>query len=111
VGVHQDGLVHISLMSDKFISNPREVVKTGDIVKVHVISVDVKRKRISLSMVGPQDENKSDSTKAGSGRASFDKRKFSPAQNQSSRKTNKTNKTPVNSAFGLALADALKKKN
>ena len=110
VGVHQDGLVHISLMSDKFISNPREVVKTGDIVKVHVISVDVKRKRISLSMVGPQDEDKADSGKTGSGKADFDKRKHSSTKNRSNKNTNRTTKAPVNSAFGLALADALKKK-
>lgn len=50
IGVHQDGLVHISAMADKFIKDPREVVKTGDIVKVKVMSVDVKRKRIALSM-------------------------------------------------------------
>ena len=50
IGVHQDGLVHISALSNKFIKDPREVVKTGDIVKVKVMAVDVKRKRIGLSM-------------------------------------------------------------
>ncbi|MEK0162100.1 Tex family protein [Pseudoalteromonas piscicida] len=50
VGVHQDGLVHISALTDKFISDPREVVKAGDIVKVKVIEVDVPRKRISFTM-------------------------------------------------------------
>ena len=50
VGVHQDGLVHISELSDKFVRNPMEVVSVGDIVKVRVLSVDVERKRISLSM-------------------------------------------------------------
>lgn len=50
VGVHQDGLVHISAMADKFVKDPREVVKAGDIVKVKVMSVDAKRKRIGLSM-------------------------------------------------------------
>jgi uncharacterized protein len=50
IGVHQDGLVHISALSDKFIKNPRDIVKTGDIVKVKVISIDPGRKRISLSM-------------------------------------------------------------
>ena len=50
IGVHQDGLVHISAMSDKFIKHPREVVKTGDLVKVKVMDVDSSRKRISLSM-------------------------------------------------------------
>ncbi|GMG87774.1 Tex family protein [Biformimicrobium ophioploci] len=50
IGVHQDGLVHISAMSDKFIKDPSEVVKAGDIVKVKVMEVDVARKRIGLSM-------------------------------------------------------------
>ena len=50
VGVHQDGLVHISAMTDGFISDPREVVKTGDVVKVKVMEVDVARKRIAFTM-------------------------------------------------------------
>ncbi|HGS4549229.1 TPA: Tex family protein [Vibrio cholerae] len=50
IGVHQDGLVHISALTDRFISDPREVVKAGDIVKVKVMEVDVQRKRITLSM-------------------------------------------------------------
>jgi len=50
IGVHQDGLVHISQLSDKFVKHPLDVVKVGDIVEVSVIEVDEKRKRISLSM-------------------------------------------------------------
>jgi protein Tex len=50
VGVHQDGLVHVSQLSYKFVNDAREVVKTGDIVKVRVVEVDFARKRISLSM-------------------------------------------------------------
>ncbi|MGL5335975.1 MAG: Tex family protein, partial [Enterovibrio sp.] len=50
IGVHQDGLVHISALSDKFISDPRELVKTGMVVKVKVMEVDAARKRIGLSM-------------------------------------------------------------
>ena len=50
VGVHQDGLVHISVISDQFVKNPADVVKTGDIVKVKVMEVDEDRNRISLSM-------------------------------------------------------------
>jgi uncharacterized protein len=50
IGVHQDGLVHISELSDKYVRNPMDVVSVGDIVKVKVLSVDVARKRISLSM-------------------------------------------------------------
>jgi len=50
IGVHQDGLVHISMMSHKFIKDPREVVKAGDVVKVKVLEVDAARKRIALTM-------------------------------------------------------------
>ncbi|MCG6314026.1 RNA-binding transcriptional accessory protein [Vibrio vulnificus] len=50
IGVHQDGLVHISALTDRFVSDPREVVKAGDIVEVEVMEVDVQRKRIALSM-------------------------------------------------------------
>ncbi|MEV4252965.1 helix-hairpin-helix domain-containing protein, partial [Spirillospora sp. NPDC049652] len=50
VGVHQDGLVHISAMSSKFVEDPRDVVKPGDIVRVKVLDVDLQRKRISLTL-------------------------------------------------------------
>ncbi len=50
IGVHQDGLVHISQLSDKFIKHPADVVKVGDVVKVRVINVDIDKNRISLSM-------------------------------------------------------------
>ena len=50
VGVHQDGLVHISQLADRFVKDPREVVKAGDLVKVRVLEADVQRKRIALSM-------------------------------------------------------------
>jgi len=50
LGVHQDGLVHVSQLSHKFVTDAREIVKTGDIVKVQVLEVDVARKRIALSM-------------------------------------------------------------
>ena len=51
IGVHQDGLVHISRMADRFIRHPSEVVSVGDVVKVWVVSVDEKKKRIALTMV------------------------------------------------------------
>jgi uncharacterized protein len=50
VGVHQDGLVHVSQLADRFVKDPHEVVKAGDVVKVRVVEVDVARKRIALSM-------------------------------------------------------------
>ena len=50
IGVHQDGLVHISQLSDRFVKHPSDVVKVGDVVKVRVLSVDVPKKRIALTM-------------------------------------------------------------
>ena len=50
IGVHQDGLVHISMLADRFVKDPNEIVKVGDIVKVKVIEVDIQRKRIQLTM-------------------------------------------------------------
>ena len=50
IGVHQDGLVHISAMSEKFVKDPHQVVKAGDVIKVKVMSVDIPRRRIGLSM-------------------------------------------------------------
>ena len=55
IGVHEDGLVHISQMSDRFIKHPLDVVKVGEVVKVWVLDVDVKRGRISLTMKEPKD--------------------------------------------------------
>ncbi len=52
IGVHEDGLVHISQLADKFVKHPSQVVKVGDVVKVKVLEVDAKRKRISLTMKG-----------------------------------------------------------
>jgi uncharacterized protein len=57
IGVHQDGLVHVSQLSDRFVKDPHEVVKAGDVVKVRVVEVDAARKRIALTM-------KSDSSEA-----------------------------------------------
>jgi len=50
LGVHQDGLVHVSQLANKFVTDAREIVKTGDIVKVRVLEIDLARKRISLTM-------------------------------------------------------------
>ncbi len=77
IGVHQDGLVHISHLADQFVKDPREVVKTGEVVKVKVLEVDIQRQRISLSM-------KSGTTQAEAPRASAKKSKPKPTQAQGS---------------------------
>jgi uncharacterized protein len=99
IGVHQDGLVHISAMSDKFIKDPREVVKAGDVVKVKVMEVDVPRKRIGLSMRmsdDPRDQGKGE------------KRERRPAsQGRGQRQPQqRDNKQP---AMGGAMAEAFAK--
>lgn len=92
IGVHQDGLVHISALSDQFVKDPHAVVKTGDVVKVKVMEVDVPRKRIGLSMRlsdepgennRPARQSRPDSRQS----AGKDKRQFSgkPGNKQASR--------------------------
>ena len=94
IGVHQDGLVHISSLSDKFVEDPHQVVKTGDIVKVKVLEVDIPRKRIALTM--RLDEEARASSKA--------ERPQAKARPQASRERNPQS----NSVMGNAFADALK---
>ncbi|WP_085480568.1 Tex family protein [Paraburkholderia susongensis] len=72
VGVHQDGLVHVSAMSTKFVKDPHEVVKAGQIVKVKVLEVDVKRQRIALTM-RLDDEPGAAATRSGGGGAQQDR--------------------------------------
>jgi uncharacterized protein len=67
LGVHQDGLIHVSQLSNKFVNDAREVVKTGDVVRVKVLEVDLARKRISITMKldatpVPKGGNKSDNS-------------------------------------------------
>ena len=77
IGVHQDGLVHISSLSDKFVEDPHQVVKTGDIVKVKVLEVDVPRKRIALTMrldeSAVKNDGKSDRTLSAKPRSKLEK--------------------------------------
>jgi len=110
IGVHQDGLVHISSLADKFVQDPHTVVKAGDIVKVKVMEVDLQRKRIALSM--RLDEQPGE----GSSRRGSGSNNSAPARDNASRApANKAAKprttTPANnSAMGDALAAAFGKK-
>ncbi|OCG28599.1 RNA-binding transcriptional accessory protein [Gilliamella sp. wkB108] len=101
IGVHQDGLVHISALSDKFVDDPRTVVKAGDIVKVKVVEVDIARKRIALTM--RLDDNVT-ATKSG-------QNKFSSNGNgkEASSKQQSERNSPFNSAMGNAFAAAFNK--
>ena len=98
IGVHQDGLVHISSLSDKFVEDPHQVVKTGDVVKVKVLEVDVARRRIALTMrldeSAVKNDGKSDRT------LSAKPRSDNVRQDRSNPR--------ANNAMGNAFADALK---
>ena len=98
IGVHQDGLVHISSLSDKFVEDPHQVVKTGDVVKVKVLEVDVARRRIALTMrldeSAVKNAGKSDRT------LSAKPRSDNARQDRSNPR--------ANNAMGNAFADALK---
>ncbi|MCG9697920.1 Tex family protein [Shewanella sp. Isolate11] len=106
VGVHQDGLVHISSLTDKFVSDPHTVVKAGDVVKVKVLEVDAERKRISLTM--RLDEKAAD--KASQGPAvNKSQHANKSSKGKSSYAGNKAAKAPANAAMGNAFADAFAK--
>ncbi|SEB69063.1 Tex family protein [Rhodobacter sp. 24-YEA-8] len=104
IGVHQDGLVHVSQLADKFVSDPHEVVKAGDVVKVTVVEVDVARKRIALTM-----------KKDGGASAKSAREERGPGREQTrDRSPQKGNRpmssSPQSSGGGNAFADALKGK-
>ncbi len=79
IGVHQDGLVHVSAMSKTFIKDPREVVKPGDVVRVKVMEVDQPRKRISLSLRLDDEVGASDRPQAGAPKGQVPPKKMSAA--------------------------------
>ncbi|MBC3251358.1 RNA-binding transcriptional accessory protein [Serratia fonticola] len=108
IGVHQDGLVHISSLADKFVEDPHTVVKAGDIVKVKVMEVDLQRKRIALSMRLDEQPGEGSARRGGGNNNA-------PARDKTSRpavnKPKPRNSTPAgNSAMGDALAAAFGKK-
>lgn len=102
IGVHQDGLVHVSQLADRFIKDAHEVVKAGDVVKVRVVDVDIKRKRIALSM-------RKDGGEGGMPKGPRDNGGGKPAQ-PSPMPRRQPERPAQQGAFGAALADALKRK-
>jgi protein Tex len=110
IGVHQDGLVHISSLTDKFISDPHTVVKAGDVVKVKVMEVDVERRRIGLSMRLDEKSTPPGQPKPQPGNRSAQQR----GDNKGGKPAAKTparppQKAPANAAMGNAFADAFAK--
>ncbi|MEL7886245.1 Tex family protein [Serratia marcescens] len=108
IGVHQDGLVHISSLADKFVEDPHTVVKAGDIVKVKVMEVDLQRKRIALSM--RLDEQPGEGSPRRGGNAPAQTRD-NANRSAGGNKAKPRNAVPAgNSAMGDALAAAFGKK-
>nr|SAY45432.1 Uncharacterised protein [Serratia marcescens] len=108
IGVHQDGLVHISSLADKFVEDPHTVVKAGDIVKVKVMEVDLQRKRIALSM--RLDEQPGEGSPRRGGNAPVQARD-NANRSAGGNKAKPRNAAPAgNSAMGDALAAAFGKK-
>jgi len=96
VGVHQDGLVHISALADTYVKDPRDVVKTGDIVRVKVMQVDIARKRIGLSM------------RLHDSAADVHDPTNNSSNNSSKKSSNKSNNNSNNTAMAKAFANARK---
>lgn len=109
IGVHQDGLVHVSQLADRFVKDPHEVVKAGDVVKVRVTEVDVQRKRIGLTMRkdGGEAPGRKDGGEAPTPRNNVQRdARLAPKQNLAPRKPEQ----PSTGGFGAALLEAMKKK-
>jgi len=102
VGVHQDGLVHISAMATTYVKDPRTVAKPGDVVRVKVLEVDPKRRRISLTM--RLDE-------ASATRSAAARVEFGPAGSEQRRRSDKTHAGRSNAvpANGKAMAEAFRR--
>jgi uncharacterized protein len=102
IGVHQDGLVHVSQLADRFVKDPHEVVKAGDVVKVRVVEVDVKRKRIALTMRKDGGEAQQPSMRG-------DARGNANAMKHSNARPPKPEQSAMG-GLGAALAEAMRKK-
>ncbi|MFN3319207.1 MAG: Tex family protein [Allorhizobium sp.] len=102
IGVHQDGLVHVSQLADRFVKDPHEVVKAGDVVKVRVVEVDVKRKRIALTMRKDGGEAQQPSMRG-------DAKGNASAMKHSNARPPKPEQ-PAMGGLGAALAEAMRKK-
>jgi uncharacterized protein len=111
IGVHQDGLVHISALSDSFVKDPRDVVKAGDIVKVKVMEVDVSRKRIGLSMRMSDDANErqAESGNRSDKRSDGHAKNKRPAKQKTSFGGSDSGKGAMAGAMAAAFANAKKK--
>lgn len=111
IGVHQDGLVHVSQLADRFVKDPHEVVKAGDVVQVRVTEVDVERKRIGLSM-RKDGEAQAKERQGSQGRGAAKGKGETPRAGKQPRPQSgkPRGKPEQQGALGSALLDAMKKK-
>lgn len=109
IGVHQDGLVHISALSDRFIDDPRSVVKAGDIVTVKVMSIDIPRKRVGLSMrLDDQPEAENGANSGANKNSGSPKDQHSGARKLARNQRNNANKAEAPEPMGALGAALLK---
>ncbi|MEE9335427.1 MAG: Tex family protein [Granulosicoccaceae bacterium] len=111
IGVHQDGLVHISALADTYIKDPRSVVKAGDIVKVKVTSVDVSRNRIALSMRLTDGADDSSSTRVAKPQRRETKRSERSKTGKPLKPQRQATQTDAPSALALSLKTAMDSKS
>ncbi len=111
IGVHQDGLVHISAMTNRFISDPHAIVKAGDIITVRVTEVDQERRRIGLSMRLSEEKTPPVEKKIAKSQAPAEKKPQAIAKKDTYKKTEQIKKPVVakKTVFNTAMADALAK--
>ncbi|MCP1169091.1 Tex family protein [Limimaricola litoreus] len=110
IGVHQDGLVHVSQLADRFVKDPHEVVKAGDVVQVRVTEVDVARKRIGLTMRKDGGASaKEDRNAPGPRRGDAPKKPAKPPRKES-RQASAPARGDQTGSFGSALMEAMKKR-
>jgi uncharacterized protein len=108
IGVHQDGLVHVSALSHSFVKDPRDAVKAGDIVKVKVMEIDLPRQRIGLSMRLDDDPGQARISRAPGGNEPAPRRGADNRPGRPGGSLPKPAPAPANSAFADALARARK---
>jgi uncharacterized protein len=113
IGVHQDGLVHISQLADRFVQDPHSVVKAGDVLKVRVLDVDMPRKRIALTMrkqaEAQGDARPGSGAKPPRGETRAKAAHAKPAHGGKSGA--KSSSAPLHGSLGDALVDAMRKRN
>jgi uncharacterized protein len=108
IGVHQDGLVHVSQLADRFVKDPSTIVKAGDVVTVRVLDVDLKRKRIALSM---RKEDSAEGTRPAPSSQGREKSEGGdPRSRSAGRRAARSETAAPQGSLGAALSEALRRR-